>query len=75
MKLLNHISFTLLSLTSFSVAQTYDVGDTVSFEDQNMAFEVCYGDYPQDSLRLSDLNGNSNGGDYHITIIAMQVAL
>ena len=40
MKLLNHISFTLLSLTSFSLAQTYDVGDTVSFEDQNMAFEV-----------------------------------
>tara|TARA_B100000579_G_scaffold387628_1_gene360181 strand:- start:123 stop:386 length:264 start_codon:yes stop_codon:yes gene_type:complete len=53
---------------------TYSIGDTLSEEDQNRVFSVCNGsgDYSiGDSFSFSDLNGNSNGGDYKITIISM----
>ena len=53
---------------------TYDIGDTLSIEDQNILFPVCNGadDYSTgDSFSFSDLNGTLNGGDYKITIISM----
>ena len=65
----------LILNSSVSTAQVYNVGDTISQNDQVTAFEVCYGDYPQDSIRLVDMNGAYNRGDYTITFIAMQVAL
>jgi hypothetical protein len=38
----------------------YSVGDQISSEQQSMAFDVCYGDYPNDQLSLSDFaNGNT----------------
>ena len=42
----------LILSSSVSTAQVYNVGDTISQNDQVTAFEVCYGDYPQDSIRL-----------------------
>ena len=52
----------------------YEIGDTLTFEDQNLLFPVCNGsgDYNTgDSFKLSDLNGNENDGDYKITLISM----
>ena len=52
----------------------YDIGDTLSIEDQNRLFPVCNGsgNYSTgDSFKFSDLNGNINGGDYKITVISM----
>jgi len=52
----------------------YEIGDTLSVEDQNKLFPVCNGneDYViGDSFKLADYNGNLNGGDYMITVISM----
>ena len=52
----------------------YNVGDTLSMEDQNMLFPVCNGseNYSTgDSFSFSDLNGSLNGGDHKLTIISM----
>ena len=35
----------------------YDVGETMSLTDQNVEFDVCYGNYAQDQLKLSHFNG------------------
>ena len=51
----------------------YDIGDTLSIEDQNILFPVCNGsgEYSTgDSFSFSDLNGNINGSEYKITIIS-----
>ena len=52
----------------------YEIGDTLSIEDQNILFPVCNGsgDYStSDFFSFSDLNGDINGGEYKITIISM----
>ena len=48
---------TLIIITSLSLSSYYDIGDIVTDNHQNEAFDVCYGDYPQDQLRLSHFNG------------------
>ena len=38
----------------------YSVGDQISTDNQNLAFDVCYGDYPTVQLSLSDFaDGNT----------------
>ena len=59
-------------LFSAVFAQDYSIGYVVSMSDQMSAYEVCYGDYPNDSLKLVDFNGGLNGGNYVITFIAIQ---
>ena len=52
----------------------YDIGDTLTIDDQNKLFPVCNGndDYIiGDSFKFGDYNGNLNGGDYKITVISM----
>ncbi|MDB4125789.1 hypothetical protein N9597_00735 [Candidatus Marinimicrobia bacterium] len=52
----------------------YDLGQTLSDEDQNIPFPVCNGsgEYQiDDNFSFSDLNGDINGGDYKISIISM----
>ena len=52
----------------------YDIGDTLTIEDQNTLYPVCNGsDQYQsgDSFSFADLNGDLNGGDYKITLISM----
>ena len=61
---------TCLISFGFSV---YNVGQTVSSSDQNIDFNVCYGDYGSSTLSLADFNGALNGGSYkviHIDIAA-----
>lgn len=52
----------------------YEIGDTLTIDDQNKLFPVCNGndDYIiGDSFKFGDYNGNLNGGDYKITVISM----
>ena len=59
---------------SISNRSLYNIGDTLSIDDQNMLFPVCNGsgDYSTgDTFSFSDLNGNLNGEEYKITIISM----
>jgi len=43
----------ILSTFSFLIAE-YSVGDQISTDHQNLSFDVCYGDYDNDQLSLSD---------------------
>ena len=50
--------FTILLITS--LFSEYSVGDQISTEHQNLAFDVCYGDYDNAQLSLSDFaDGNT----------------
>ncbi|MBH91116.1 MAG: hypothetical protein CMG67_03270 [Candidatus Marinimicrobia bacterium] len=63
-----------LNSDSFFSRSIYEIGDTLSVEDQNILFPVCNGsgDYSAgDFFTFSDLNGSINGGDYKVTIISM----
>lgn len=60
-----------MAACSLMFAQTYMAGDIVSDTHQNQEFTTCYGDYPNDTFSLADLNGAVNGGDYHIIFIDM----
>ena len=58
----------------FNSRSIYNVGDTLSIEDQNMLFPVCNGsgNYSTgDSWSLADYDGSQNGGQYHILFIDM----
>lgn len=61
-----------LIIISLGFSQPYTIGDEVSMEHLLTKFEVCYGDYPGDSLSLVDFNGTLNGGIYGVTFIAIQ---
>jgi len=50
----------------------YTVGDTLTVEDQNRIFGVCFSDgFAEDTFRFADNNGNMNGGDYKISLVSM----
>ena len=73
------IGFLFILLNSFSMmfAQTYCAGDQVSTAHQNISHEVCAGfeDYEAgDTFKLSDYNGELNGGNYHIILIDMSAS-
>ena len=59
------------SMISTNMPSVYNVGETVSESHQNMTFDVCYGEYPNDELKLADFNGELNGGDYQVLFINM----
>ena len=68
------IIFSYFSLLS---AQTYCAGDQISSVHQNQDHEVCAGfeNYETgDSFKLSDYNGELNGGNYHIIFIDMSAS-
>ena len=58
----------LIILLSFSIS--YELGDYINIIDQNKEFEVCYGS-DQDQVKLSDYNGDLNGGMYHVIHVDM----
>ena len=71
------IIFVFLSGFSMLSAQTYCAGDQVSTAHQNISHEVCAGfeDYETgDTFKLSDYNGELNGGNYHIIFIDMSAS-
>ena len=67
----------LLGCFSMLSAQTYCAGEQISITHQNEGHEVCAGfeDYTTgDAFKLSDYNGDLNGGSYHITFIDMSAS-
>ena len=59
---------------SVFTSRSYDVGDTLSIEDQQRPYNVCHSDNNYlvgDTFTFSDFNGNENGGNYNIIIISM----
>ena len=58
---MNNLIKLILSTCLISFAfSVYNVGQTVSSSDQNIDFNVCYGDYDNDQLSLSDFtDGNT----------------
>ena len=52
----------------------YSVGDTLSYEDQILEFNVCHSDQNYsigENFSLSEYNGDMNDGDYKVTLISM----
>ena len=69
---MNNLIKLILSTCLISFAfSVYNVGQTVSSSDQNIDFNVCYGDYESSSLSLADFNGALNGGSYKVIHIDM----
>jgi hypothetical protein len=50
------IKFIFILLLSTSLFAEYSVGDQISTDHQNLAFDVCYGDYATDQLSLADFD-------------------
>ena len=68
----------LLTIASMSfVFSSYSVGQTISVSDQQLTKEICYAsDFDSgynigDDISLYDLNGDYNGGEYHVMFISM----
>ena len=65
---------TLSTFVGLTFASIYDVGDIVSDSHQNITKSTCYGgnDYDvDDSWKLADWNGATNGGHYNVIFIEM----
>ena len=69
--------FRIISLSfllSTFVFGLYNVGQTVSLNDQNVTVDVCNGENPHtggNEFKLADLNGDLNGGHYYVFHIDM----
>ena len=68
----------LITISSISLVFTsYSVGQTVSVSDQQLTKEICYAsDFDSgynigDNFSLYDLNGDYNGGQYHVMFFDM----
>ena len=67
----------LLSLSLSFVFCVYNVGQTISLNDQQLTREVCHSsdlnsDYAVgDDFSIYDLNGEYNGGTYHVMFFDM----
>ena len=75
MKRFLSISIILVSF-AFSV---YNVGQQISINDQQLTKEVCYAAPGSDlttgdDFNLYNLNGEYNGGNYHIFFLAMHAS-
>ena len=74
------IGYKLLLICYFGVLYAqypYCAGDQVSITHQNISHEVCAGfeDYEiGDTFKLSDYNGDLNGGNYQIIFIDMSAS-
>jgi len=62
--------YRLISMGIYSLSFAYNVGDYVNMIDQEKEFDVCYGS-TDDIVKLSDYNGDLNGGMYHVIHIDM----
>ena len=52
----------------------YDIGDTLSIEDQQRPYNVCHSDNNYlvgETFTFNDFNGYENGGNFNIIIISM----
>ena len=62
--------FLLISMSISSLIFAYNEGDYVNMVDQEKEFDVCYGS-TDEHLKLSNYNGDLNGGLYHVIHIDM----
>ena len=58
------------------IISSYDIGELINFEDQNIQFDICHGanehghgNGNSPKLSLSEFNGDLNGGDFHVIMI------
>ena len=68
------IIITITAICSLSFASVYDVGDIVSDTHQNITKSTCYAGNEYDtneSWKLADWNGVTNGGHYTVIFIEM----
>ena len=59
---------------SVFTSRSYEIGDTLSLEDQQRPYNVCYSDSNYligDTFTFNDFNGHENGGEFNIIIISM----
>jgi hypothetical protein len=59
------INLCLFNIALFSAE--YDVGDVVDLDDQDERFTVCNGEHFNNDFKLSQLNGDLNGGHYFVS--------
>ena len=60
--------------TSVFTSRSYDIGDTLSIEDQQRPYNVCHSDNNYlvgDTFTFNDFNGHENDGNFNIIIISM----
>ena len=53
---------------------SYEIGDTISLEDQQVQNEICYGEYQNDVYSIGDANHIINGGKKQITIMKLSAS-
>ena len=59
---------------SVFISRSYEIGDTLSMEDQQRQYNVCHGDDDYqvgEVFTFNDFNGHENGGNFNIIIISM----
>ena len=59
---------------SVFTSRGYDIGDTLSIEDQQRTYNVCNSDNNYqvgETFTFNDFNGYENGGNFNIIIISM----
>ena len=66
--MIKHFCISFMSI--FSLIFAYNEGDYVNLLDQEKEFDVCFGS-TDDFLKLSNYNGDLNGGMYHVIHIDM----
>ena len=59
--------FIVSTFAAFVSCAEYDVGDIVDIDDQEQRFTICNGDFYNNDLKLSYLNGELNGGHYFVS--------
>ena len=62
--------FLLITMSLCSLSLAYNVGDYINILDQEKEFDVCFGS-TDEYLKLSNYNGDLNGGLYHVIHIDM----
>ena len=62
--------FLLITISLCSLSLAYNVGDYINILDQEKEFDVCFGSIDE-NLKLSNYNGDLNGGLYHVIHIDM----
>jgi len=67
----NNIILIYIFLVNLAISSVYNIGDNITAEHQNIIFDICYSEDEQNSLKLSDFNGNDNGGNYKVIWIDM----
>ena len=64
----------LINLDASLLLGAYEIGDTISIADQEVPFDICYGEYGNDVYMIADANYLINGGKKQITIMKLSAA-